>query len=218
MTVLGKEVEIVGIVRTAKYLAVREKPEITIYMPLAQRPASEMTLHASATVKPDAALETLASAVRAIDPSVPVYNAATLDDYVDARLANERGLDLLSALLAALAVVVSMAGLYGLVAISVARRKREIGIRLAIRAQRGNVIRLFAGETAALVCIGAVIGVLLALAIAKQFSALLYGIIPSDSVTLAATVAGLAGVAAIAVLVPSMRAMRIDPAVVLRVD
>jgi predicted permease len=218
MTVLGREVEVVGIIRTAKYMAVREKPEITIYIPLAQRAMSEMTLHARTASAPETALKTLASAIKAVDPAVSVYDAAALDDYVDARLANERVLDLLSALLAALAVVVSMAGLYGLVATNVTRRRREIGVRLALGAQRGDVIRLFASETAALVCVGAALGIPLALATAKQFGAMLYGIEPTDPGTLAAAVAGLALVAAIAMLIPSARAARVDPAVVLRVE
>ena len=218
MTVLGKDVEIVGIVRTAKYQAVREDPQITIYFPMAQRPMAEMTLHVRTALGSVETIAALAAAVRGIDPRLPVYNVATLEDYVNARLSSERVLDLLATLFAALAVIVSAAGLYGLVAESVARRTHEVGIRVAVGAQRRDVVRLFVGDTMTLVLIGIGAGVPLALAAAKQFAAILYGLTPSDPRTLAFAAGGLAAVAILAIVLPAMRATRLNPIAALRAE
>lgn len=218
LTVLGKDVEVVGVVRTAKYMAVREDPQITIYFPVAQRPMSEVTLHVRTDADSARMAATLAATVRAIDPRVPVYNVATLEDHVNARLSNERVLNLLATLFAALAMVVSAAGLYGLVAQSVARRTREVGIRLAVGAQRRDVMRLFVADTIALVLIGIGVGVPLALGTARQFGAILYGLAPSDPLTLALAAGGLGTVAIAAVALPARRATRVDPVVALRAE
>jgi predicted permease len=218
MTVLGKDVEIVGLVRTAKYQAVREDPQITIYFPIAQRPMSEVTLHVRTGADPASTAAALTAMVRAIDPRLPVYNAATLADHVNARLSNERVLNLLATIFGALAIIVSAAGLYGLVAQSVARRTREIGIRVAVGAQRRDVMGLFVSDTMTLVLIGIGAGVPLALGAARQFSAILYGLDPSDPLTLALAAGGLGVVAIIAVALAAQRATRVEPIVALRAD
>jgi len=217
-TVLGKHVEVVGLVRTAKYMAVREDPQITIYMPLAQRPMSEVTLHARTDADPARTAAMLAGMIRSIDPRVPVYNSATLEDHVDARLSSERALNLRATLFAVLAIVVSAAGLYGLVAQSVARRTREVGIRLAVGARRSDLMRLFVADTMGLVLIGIGVGVPLAVGTARQFGAILYGLAPSDPITLGLAATALATVAMIAVILPARRATRLDPVAALRAD
>jgi predicted permease len=218
MTVLGKDVEIVGLVRTAKYQAVRENPQIIIYFPIAQRPMWEVTLHVRTRADPAVTAAALVSMIRAIDPRLAVYNAATLEDHVDASLSNERVLDLLATLFAALAIVVSAAGLYGLVSQSVAHRTREVGIRLAVGAQPRDVMRLFVSDTMVLVLIGIAVGVPLALGAARQFGAVLYGLDPSDPLTLALAAGGLGAVAVIAVALPALRATRVDPVAALRAE
>lgn len=218
LTVIGQEVEVVGLVRTAKYRTLREDPQITIYFPMAQHPMSEMTLHVRTDADPAGTAAALAAAVRAIDPRLPVYNAATLEDHVNARLSSERALNLLATLFATLAILVSAAGLYGLVAQSVTSRTREVGIRIAVGAQRGDVMHLFIRETMVLVLIGILVGAPLALGTAREFGAILYGLAPSDPLTLALAACGLATVAIIAVALPARRATRVDPVVALRAD
>lgn len=216
--VFGKDVEIIGVVRTAKYTAVREDPQITIYFPVAQRPVHDLTLHARVTGPASPAIAALINAARDIDFRVPVHDAGTLEEHVDARLANERILSVLSVVFASLAMLVACAGLYALVAYSVARRTREIGIRVAIGAQRGEILRLFIGHAVALVAIGIAIGVPLSFVAGRQFGSLLYGVEPSSISTLILASVILAAVAVIAAALPATRAARVDPVGALRQD
>lgn len=216
ITVFRKSVEIVGLVRTAKYRAVREEPQITIYFPAAQRPVRELTLHARVVGRTTVAAAGLIETVRAIDPRVPVYNGAVLEDHVDAELANERVLNVLSMLFASLALIVACAGLYGLVAYAVVRRTREIGIRQAVGAQRQDILRLFVKDIVALVGIGIALGMPLSVLVGRQFSGVLYGLASSNLPTLLLASAILAAVAAVAAGLPAVRATRVDPIGALR--
>jgi predicted lysophospholipase L1 biosynthesis ABC-type transport system permease subunit len=215
---MDRDEEIVGLVKTAKYFEVREDPQITIYFPLAQHPSSERMLYVRTAADPRQTIAVLEAAIRAIDPRVPVYGAAGLGDYVNVGLSSDRVLNLLAALYAAIAVIVSAAGLYGLVSHSVGRRTREIGVRLAVGAQPSDVLRLFVVEMATLVLLGIAVGAPLALAVARQFAAILYGLAPSDPLTLAAAAFGLGTTAVVAVAFAAGRATRIDPVVALRAD
>lgn len=216
MTVFRKSVEIVGLVRTAKYREVREDPQITIYFPAAQRPVRELTLHARVVGSTTAATAGLMETVRWIDPRVPIYDVGVLEDHVNARLANERVLNVLSILFASLALLVACAGLYGLVAYAVVRRTREIGIRLAVGAQRQDILRLFAKDIVVLVGIGVAIGMPLSLVVGRQFSSVLYGLEASSFSTLLLASVLLATVAVVAAGFPAARAMRVDPIGALR--
>jgi predicted permease len=216
ITVFRKSVEIVGLVRTAKYTAVREDPQITIYFPAAQRPVRELTLHARVVGSTTGASAALMEAVRGIDSSVPIYNVGVLEDHVNARLANERVLYVLSMLFASLALVVACAGLYGLVAYSVVRRTREVGIRLAVGAQRGQILRLFVKDAVVLVGTGIALGIPLSFVAGRQFSTVLYRLDPSSLSTLLVASSILATMAAVAAGCPAARATRVDPVVALR--
>ena len=208
--------EIVGVVRTAKYLTVREEPQITIYLPLAQRPLTGMTLHARVVGNIAAATAALRQAVHDIDSRVPVYNVGLLQDYIDARLSNERVLNVLSLLFASLAVIVACAGLYGVVTYATARRQREIGIRLAVGAQRRSILILFIKDIVTLVTIGLWLGIPLSIAVGRQFSSVLYGVEPSNVPTLLLAAGLLAAVAMAAAGIPAARAASVDPSVTLR--
>lgn len=218
MTVFRKSVEIVGLVRTARYSGVREDPQITIYFPAAQRPVRELTLHARVVGSTTAAAARLMETVRRIDPRVPVYNAGALEDHVDARLANERVLYVLSMLFASLALLVACAGLYGLLAYAVVRRTREIGIRLAIGATRQEILGLFVKDAVALVGTGIVLGIPLSLLVSRQFESVLYGLEPGSLPTLLLAAALLASVAAVAAALPATQATKVDPMTALRAE
>lgn len=211
-------VTIVGLVPTAKYGTVLEEPQITFYLPLAQRSvmAGEATLHARVNGETGTVAASLVRAAREIDLAVPIHGVATLTDYVDARLANERVLNVIGVLFGALALLVSAAGLYGTVAYAVARRTREIGIRTAIGAQRRDIVSLFAGRTLWLVAAGIAIGVPAALVAGRSLAGVLYGVEPASVSTLAAAVVLLASVAVTAAVVPALRGARLDPSSALR--
>lgn len=210
----SRQVEIVGLVRTAKYQSLKEDPQITIYVPHAQQPWGEMTLHARVTTAQASAA--LVQAARDIDPTVPVDGVSTLADYVDANLSNERVLNLLGMLFGGLSLLVAAAGLYGMVAYAVARRTREIGIRSAIGAQRLDIVGLFAGRVLWLVAAGIVVGIPFAVMAAQALGGVLYGVEPTSTSTLAAAALLLGGVAAAAAVVPALRGARANPSVALR--
>jgi hypothetical protein len=218
LRVLGKDVEIVGLTRTAKYQAIREDPQLTIYLPLAQRPLSEVTLHVRTKDDPTVVAGRLTGMIRTIDPRLPVYNVATLADHVNARLSTERVLNVLSSVFAILAVVVSCAGLYGLVAGSIAQRIREVGIRLAIGARPSQIVQLFARETLVLVLIGIGLGTPFAIAVAREFRAILFALEPADALTFMLAIVGILSTAIVAVLLPIRRATGVDPVAALRVN
>ena len=213
---LGKDVEIVGLVKTAKYQRLREDPQITIYLPLSQRPTGQFTLTVRTAIDPAAIIARVREQVRAIDPKLPVYNIATLNQQMKEQLSSERVLSLLSVLFGALAMLVAAAGLYGVIAYAVVGRTREIGVRMAIGARGRDVIRLFVGEIILLAGIGIAIGAPLALACARLLQSSLYGVKHNDAYTLAAAGTILLSVALIAALLPARKAARIDPAMALR--
>lgn len=209
-------VEVIGVVRTAKYTDIREEPQITIYLPLAQRLLTELTLHARVAGSTDAAAAALRQAVLDVDPRVPVYNAGLLEEHVNARLSNERVLNLLSTFFAALAVIVAAAGLYGLVAYAVARRRREVGIRLAVGAQSADILTLFLKDVGVLVAIGIAAGIPLAYASGQRFGSLLYGLEPWSLSILLMAAALLGAVSLAAAAIPAAAALRVDPVATLR--
>jgi len=212
----AQEVEIVGVVRTAKYRTIREEPQITIYLPLAQRKSTGFTLHAYVIGNTAAATAALRQAVHDIDPRVPVYNVGLLQDHINARLSNERVLSVLSILFASLALLVACAGLHGLVSYAAARRRREVGIRLAIGAQRRSILSLFIKDILALVGIGVCLGIPLSIAVGRQFGSVLYGVAPSSLPTLLVAAGLLATVSIAAAAIPAARATRVEPGVTLR--
>jgi predicted permease len=214
----GKNMEIIGLVKTAKYMTVREEPQITIYLPLAQQSASELTLHVRTSMDPAGIITRLREQVRAIDAKLPVYNVTTLSQQMNERISTERVLSLLSSMFGVLAVLVAAAGLYGIIAYAVVRRTREIGIRMAVGARGRDVIRLFVSETIALAGIGIAAGVPLALAAARLLRSSLYGVKHDDALTLIGAGGILLSVALAAVLIPARKAARIDPAAALRYE
>jgi len=218
MTVFRKSVEIVGLVGTARYSEVREDPQITIYFPATQRPVAELTLHARVVGSTTTAAARLMETLRRIDPRVPVYNAGVLEDHVDARLANDRVLYVLSMLFGSLALLVACAGLYGLLTYAVVLRTREIGIRLAIGAQRQEILRLFVRDAVALVGTGILVGMPLSLLVSRQFESVLYGLEPGSLSTLLLAATLLASVAAVAAALPVTQATKIDPMGALRAE
>ena len=147
---------------------------------------------------------------------MPVISVHTLDVDVEAGMSRERILGYLSTLFAGLTLLLAGIGLYGVLASAVARRTREIGLRLALGARGRDVAALFGRETATLVLAGAALGGLLASTCARVLEGVLFGVAATDPLTLAASVAVLAAAAALATATPLWRAARVDPLVALR--
>jgi predicted permease len=213
-------VTVVGVVPTAKYGTVREEPQVVFYLPFAQQGAmvGEATLHARVDGDTAEVAAALARSARELDPAIPIHSAGALSGHVEARLANERVLNVVGLLFGTLALLVSAAGLYGSVAYAVARRTREIGIRTAIGAQRLDIIRLFTSRTLWSIASGIAMGAPMALTAGRSLGGVLYGVAPSSTSALAAAVLLLAVVAATAAIIPALRAAKVDPVRALRAE
>jgi putative ABC transport system permease protein len=213
---------IVGVVGDAVYGSLRDAPPPTIYLPLAQSAGVEppgrtaVTISArSAAGSPAALARGAAAALTGIDRDL-AFAFRPLEDQVNASLAQERMVALLAGFFGALALLLAGLGFYGVTAYAVARRRTEIGIRMALGAQPAGVIRLVLSRVAILVGFGIVVGVITSMWASRFVSVLIFGIPPRDPMTLAAAAVVLAAVGASAGWLPAWRASRTDPAQVLR--
>jgi predicted permease len=211
-------IEIVGIVRNGKYKDVRERTPDLIYVPFEQNLDGWMTLYVRTVGDPAKMAAAIRREVQSVDANVPIYNVRTLDAQLDESLSQERLVATLSSWFGAFALLLAAIGLYGVLAYNVTRRTNEIGLRIALGAERGGVIWMVLREALLLVGTGVAIGVPLVLALARSVSSLLYGLKPTDSLTISAAVVLLFAVAAIASYLPARRASRVDPMVALRYE
>ena len=217
----SRDREIVGIVRDGKYDSLRETAPINVYSPRRQNDTTRIALLVRATGNPARMIPDIRRVVASVAPSVPIEDLNTMETIVDESLVRERLLTTVSSFFAMLAVLLSCVGLYGLMAFAVARRTREIGIRIAVGATRQMILRMVLRESAALLVFGVVVGVWLTSVAVNAMRALasqLYGVQPTDPRMLVATSAGLFVAGVVASLVPALRASRVDPAVVLRTE
>ena len=217
------EATVVGIAKDARYGGAREGLAPVLYYPLIQHgPEQEYRWgFVSFELRYGARgglLDEVRRAVASIDPNLPVFRARTLVEQTEQALLKERLLATLSSFFGALAVVLACVGLYGLMACAVARRGSEIGIRLALGARPGHIMRLVLGETLWLTLAGIAAGIPLALWAARYAKSVLFGIGPADPWAIAGAVAILTGVAAVAAYVPARRALSIDPGVAVRCE
>jgi predicted permease len=211
------QLEIVGLVSDAKYDRVREPVPPTMYVPYLQRTPSTV-FHVRTASEPAATIASIREAVRQLDPNLPLMDVATQAEQIDKNLAQERLFAQAYAMFGALAVLIASVGLFGLMSYSVARRTNEIGIRMALGAQRTDVLRLVMGESMALVAIGLAIGLALAIAAGRLVTALLFGLAPTDPLSISAAIVVMAVVSAVAGYLPARRASRVDPMIALHYE
>jgi ABC-type antimicrobial peptide transport system permease subunit len=158
------------------------------------------------------------SQIKSIDTNLPITFAKTLKTLVDDSAESEIALAKLSTLFAGLALLLACIGLYGVMSYTVAGRTREIGMRMALGAERGDVVEMVLGEAMMLVAIGLAVGIPIALATSRALASLLFGLNSTDPIALAAVVVLLAIVGGAAGLVPARRAAKVDPMVALRYE
>jgi predicted permease len=206
------DIEIVGVVGDTKYESIREEIPYELYIPYTQRDfVSQMTAYVHVAADPAGMSSTLRKAVTELDPDVPIYRLRTLDQQVENSLVTERMLAMLSGGFGLLATLLAAMGLYGVMAFMVARRTREIGIRMALGATGGSVVWLVMREVTLLVGLGVAIGLPAALGLTRLVQAQLFGVAPSDGLTLSLATAGIAAVAMLSGYLPARRATAIDP-------
>ena len=209
--------EIVGIVGDVRWAIAREvAPAAYLWFP--QVPQREITIVARSSGDPAGIAAGVAAHVRAIDPNQPVADVRAMQAFVADDLARPRFTMLLLGSFAAVALVLAAIGLYGVIAFNVAQRTREIGVRVALGARGGDVLRLVMRRGLLLVAGGLGVGIVAALALGRLVAGLLYGLSAADPATLSGVALFLAVVAAIAIYVPARRATRVDPMVALRAD
>jgi putative ABC transport system permease protein len=211
-------ITVVGVVADVRQYGLASAVEPEMYRPFAQEPAGTMMLVARTAAEPPVLAANLRSTVAAVDPEVPVSEVLTLEQVVSRSVAAPRFTMLLLAVFAAVALLLGAVGIYGVVAYSVTRRTREIGVRMALGARVEDVARLVIGQGLLLTLVGVAIGLVVALAATRVLSSLLYGIEPTDPVTFLAVPLLLTLVALLASYLPARRATRVDPLVALRAD
>jgi predicted permease len=215
---------IVGVVKDSRYANPRGDARPMIYTTFLQTNTGrgQMVLHVRVSGSPGAVIQRIRDEVASLDPTVPIFDVHTLEEEMDAALVQPRLIALLSSLFSGLALLLACVGLYGLLAFTLVQRKSEMGIRMALGAQRADLVRLVVADAMFLVAMGLAIGVPAVIAVgrlgASQVSGLLFGLDALDPVTIVSAALGLALVAACTTAVPAWQASRVDPMLVLRTD
>jgi putative ABC transport system permease protein len=207
--------EVVGVVGDVHYSGLDAVPSPTMYVPWKQDIFSTMWVLATSDADPSGLATPVRDVVRDIDRGLPTYSTTPLRTIVDDSVAERRFSMLLLAGFAAVALFLAAVGLYGVVSYSVSQRTREIGLRMAVGAQPGDVVRLVLGGGMKLAVIGVAIGLGGAIALSSLVESMLFGVTPSDATSYAATAGLLLAIAAVACFVPARRAMRVDPIIAL---
>ena len=214
--------EVVGVVKGSRYGGVREKPRSVLYLPFFQDDLAQTLFAPTFEIRYSGALSSVLDAVRrtvsGIDPNLPLFRVETLEVQTVNSLVTERLIAMLSTFFGLLAGLLACIGLYGTMAYRVVKRTGEIGVRMALGAQRREVQWLVLRETVALVAIGLAIGQLLSAASSRLLESRLYGVKSNDALTLSVATLFLAAVAAAAGYIPARRASQVEPMVALRYE
>lgn len=208
--------EVVGIARDTKVRRLGEPPTPLVYFPWAQWPSREVYFVATGAAEPASIAVALRRLVREVDPRVVIMEATTLEEHVGVMLFGPRMAALLLGAFGLLALALATVGLYGVVTFAVARRTREVGIRISLGADSRAVVGMVLGGVLSAVAMGGLVGLAVAIALAQLIRSFLYGVGPTDPVTIVGVPLLLAAVAAAAGFVPARRAARVNPADVLR--
>ena len=212
------QLEIVGVVRDAKYDTVRDEVPPTLYVPSRQTRMGTPTIAVRTAGDPMTFVGAIRETIRTIDPNLPMVDVSTQAAQVELRIAQERMFAQAYTLFGALALVLAAIGLYGVMSYTVARRTQEIGIRLALGAQRRQVLGATMQESLALVALGVVIGIAVVLWASRYVASLLFGVPNNDVLSIVLAIGVLAVVGAFAAYLPARRASLVDPMVALRND
>jgi putative ABC transport system permease protein len=210
--------EIVGVVGNVKFedLTTEFSPES--YIPYGQLQFGSVTIVARSAIDPQGLAKPIASVVQSIDKDLPTYAPKTVEQYLNGTIAVPRFNTFLLAIFAALAMILTAVGLYGVISYTVAQRTHEIGIRMALGAQPADMLRLVVGQGMRLALMGVGLGLVAALGLTRFLSSLLFGVSSTDPVSFAVVVVMLFAVVLLACYIPARRAMRVDPMVALRYE
>jgi len=209
---------IVGVAADVRSRGPATAPRPEFYLPLAQAPDAAwdwigrtMYIVARTEGNPQTLTPAVRGALQRIDPDLPLFDVRQMDERLAAALATARFNTLLLSLLGAIGLLLAASGIYGVIAYFVSQRTQEIGVRIALGATAAGVVRLVLGEALQPVALGAALGVVSAIAATRVLASQLFGVSPTDPLTIAAVVAMLVGVALVASVIPARRAASIDP-------
>ena len=212
------QLEVVGVLRDVKYDSVREPAPPTMYVPYPQTRSTNAVFEVRTAGAPAGVMGAIREATRQIDPNLPLTDVSTQIEQVERRFAQEKLFAQAYTLFGGLALLLASIGLFGLMSYSVSRRTNEIGIRMALGAQREDVLRLVMRESMILVVVGVTIGLAVAIGASHFVATLLFGLPPRDPVSIAIAVTVMLLVSALAGYLPARRASRVDPMVALHYE
>jgi predicted permease len=215
-----RKMEIVGVVKDARYGDLHRDPPPTYYVPYTQYPdrMGAMYFEVRTAGDPKNWLASVRDIVRELDKQIPIFDAKTQTDQIDEAAFQERIFARLTSLFGLLALLLACLGLYGIMSYSVVRRSNEIGVRMALGAAHGRILRWVLFEALALVVCGMALGLPAGLTATRLISSQLYGLKPNDALTISLAALLLAGVALVAGYLPARRATKVDPLAALRYE
>ena len=210
--------EVVGVARNTVVNAIGEEPQPLAYLPLTQDFAPAVTLQVRTSSRPEAVIATVRSQVQSLDTNLALTNVNTIGELIDQGLwAPRMGAALLS-VFGGLALFLAVVGVYGVLSYSVNQQTREIGVRMAMGAQSGRILRLVVGQGMRLAAAGLTAGILIAFAATRVLSSLLFGVRAHDPLIFGGVSVVLASAAILACYIPARRATRVDPIIALRYE
>ena len=210
--------EIIGVVGDVKHRNLWQEPDPESYVPYEQNPIGAMNIVLRSESDPMMLLPAIREQVRALDAELPIYHPETLEEYVSASLAQRRFTSLLCAVFAGAGLLLAVVGLFGVMSYSVAQRTHEIGVRVAVGAEKPDILRLILTEGMGITVVGLGIGLLGAFGVSSIVKSQLFGVKATDPATFLGVVLALAFVAWAACYIPARRATRVDPIVALRYE
>jgi putative ABC transport system permease protein len=211
-------ITIVGVVGDTKLYGLANPARLEIYVPFRQGPSDHMDLLVKSRIDSAALISEIRGAVASVDKDQPIFDIATMDELRSQSMNGRQTTLILLGAFSALALVLAAIGIYGVISYSVAQRTHEIGIRVALGAQRRDVLRMVLGQGGKIALAGIVIGLAASFALTRLMSSLLFSVSASDPLTFAAVAILLVLVAMLACYIPARRAMRVDPMVALRYE
>jgi predicted permease len=212
----NQQLEIVGVVSTGKYRTLGEGPTPFVYMPVSYE--SRLTLVVRTQTDPKSFVAAVRREIRTLDPNLVPMDLETMQDYMALPLFPAHTTGLLLGAVGLLGLVLAITGLYGVISYAVSQRTHEMGVRMALGANRVNIVGMVVKQGMFLTLTGAAVGLVGAFAVTRVLASLLYGVRPTDLATFAAVSVVLTGVALLASYIPARRAAKVDPMVALRYE
>jgi len=215
-TTRNEWIEVVGVVGHTAHEGLDADPRLQLYLPYRQVPQPFMAVAVRTTDSPDRYVNLVRNAVRSVDPDQPISAVSNMEELLSRAVGQRRLSMMLLSLFSGIALVLASVGIYGVMSYSVTQRSRELGVRIALGADRGDVLRLVLRQGMRLALLGIGIGLVAALGLTRLIESQLYGVAATDPSTFLLVAGILALTALVANLLPALRAMRMDPAGVLR--